>query len=242
MAALYAVVIAACVLTREAWQSATDGQGESALAAAGVAPREVPPPRVGLSLLLFFLVTGMELSAMLWSFTFLTAARGIGTAAAGIAVGGFFGVEMLTRIGLAALGHRVSAPTVLRACCAAIGAGVALMWVLPGASSIAGLAVAGTGLGAVYPSLMVASSGRLGERRAQAVVGYQVAAANLGAAAGSGLTGVVLARAGAGAFPLVLLVIVAVVALLVAALPRRAQCTEGSRGISGSGGSTGGHG
>jgi fucose permease len=223
MAALYAVVIAACVLTRDAWQPATDVDSQGAQAPAGVASREVRPPSVGLSLLLFFLVTGMELSAMLWSFTFLTGARGIGTAPAGIAVGGFFGLEMLTRIGLATWGHRVSAPTVLRACCAAIGAGAALMLLLPGTSSLVGLAVAGTGLGGVYPSLMVASSGSLGTHRAQAVVGYQVAAANLGAAAGSGLTGVVLARAGVGAFPLVLLVIVAVVALLVAALPRRAS-------------------
>jgi fucose permease len=183
----------------------------------------VRAPSVGLSLLLFFLVTGMELSAMLWSFTFLTGARGLGTAAAGVAVGGFFGVQTLTRIGLAALGHRVTAPAVLRACCAAIGAGAALLLVLPGASSIAGLAVAGAGLGGVYPSLMVAASGSLGTRRAQAVVGYQVAAANLGAAAGSGLTGVVLARAGVGAFPVVLLVVVAAVALLVAALPRTAS-------------------
>jgi fucose permease len=226
MAALYVAVIAACVLTRDAWQPVSDGDGDRlrrAAAGSDAASREVRPPSVGLSLLLFFLVTGMELSAMLWSFTFLTGARGIATTAAGVAVGGFFGVQTLTRIGLATLGHRVTAAAVLRACCVAIGAGAALMLLLPGASSIAGLMVAGSGLGGVYPSLMVASSGSLGTRRAQSVVGYQVAAANLGAAAGSGLTGVVLARAGVGAFPVVLLAVVAAVAVLVMALPRRAS-------------------
>jgi fucose permease len=182
-----------------------------------------PPPHVALSLLMFFLVTGMEIAAALWSFTFLTGARGVGNAAAGLAVGGFFAVQTLTRIALATLGHRISAAAVLRLCCAAIAAGAALMLALPGASSIAGLMVAALGLGGIYPSLMVASSGSLGTERARSVVGYQVAAANIGAAAGSGLTGVVLARAGVSAFPVVLLVVVAAVALLVAAPARRAS-------------------
>jgi predicted MFS family arabinose efflux permease len=51
------------------------------------------------------------------------------------------------------------------------------------------------------------------------VVGWQVAAANLGAAAGSGLTGLVLAHLGAGAFPAVLLV-VAGAALLILRVAR----------------------
>jgi fucose permease len=223
MAALYAAVIAACVASRRAWLPADDdGVGRAADTAAVPSP-SLRPPHVGLSLLLFFLVTGMEVAAILWSFTFLTAARGVGTAAAGLAVGGFFGVQTLTRVGLAALGHRITVHAVLRACCAAIVAGALLMLLLPGASSIAGMVIAGTGLGGVYPSLMVASSGSLGSERAQAVVGYQVAAANLGAAAGSGLTGVVLARAGVGAFPVVLLAIVGAVTLLLAAWRRGAS-------------------
>jgi fucose permease len=226
MAVLYVAVIAASVASRRAWLPADDDGGGRAAdtAATGVVPSpSLRPPRVGLSLLLFFLVTGMEVAAILWSFTFLTAARGVGTAAAGLAVGGFFAVQTLTRVGLAALGHRITVLAVLRACCAAIVAGALLMLLLPGVSSIAGMVIAGTGLGGVYPSLMVASSGSLGSQRAQAVVGYQVAAANLGAAAGSGLTGVVLARAGVGAFPVVLLAVVGTVTLLLAAWRRGAS-------------------
>jgi predicted MFS family arabinose efflux permease len=96
------------------------------------------------------------------------------------------------------------------------------MLVLPGVSCLAGVMVAGAGIGAVYPSLMVASSGNLGERRAQSVVGWQVAAANLGAATGAALTGVVLQHAGVAVFPVVMIAVSAPSLALLLSAPRAA--------------------
>jgi predicted MFS family arabinose efflux permease len=177
-------------------------------------------------LLMFFLITSQEASAGLWAFTFLTGARGLGTAVAGVAVGAFFGVQTLTRIVLAAVGHRVAAATVLRICVAMTLAGMALT-LLPHALSIVGLLVAGLGMGGVYPALMVSSGAQLAEGEAQAAVGYQVAVANAGYAAGSALTGVVLAHLGVGTFPAVELLLVAgAAALLLARSTRRARDTR----------------
>ena len=216
MAALYAVDAAVVAWSWRAWL----GDDRRASAHRDAAP--VPGAHVARSLLLFFLVTGMETAAALWMFTFLTGARGLGTAVAGVAAGGFFGVQTAGRVLLAATGHRVEARRVLAAACAVALVGAALMLVLPGAASVAGVAVAGAGIGLLYPSLMVASSSNLGERRAQSVVGWQVAAANTGAATGAALTGVVLQHAGVGTFPVVLIAVSATVVAVLLSAPRAA--------------------
>lgn len=149
-------------------------------------------------------------------------ARGMETAAAGVAAGAFFGVQTAARIVLAATGHRVEAHAVLGAACAAALAGAILMLVLPGGASVAGVAVAGAGIGVLYPSLMVASSGNLGERRAQSVVGWQVAAANAGAATGAAATGFILQHAGVGTFPAVVIAVSAVIVAVLLSAPREA--------------------
>jgi fucose permease len=164
----------------------------------------------------------METSAALWMFTFLTGARGLATAAAGVTAGAFFAVQTAARIALAGAGHRVQARMVLTAACATALGGAILMLVLPGASSVAGVVVGGAGIGVLYPSLMVASSGNLGERRAQSVVGWQVAAANLGAATGAAVTGVLLQHAGIGTFPTVIVALSAVIVALLLSAPRAA--------------------
>jgi fucose permease len=216
MGLVYVVNAAALAWSWRAWR----GRGD--IAARRTAPITAPPrAHVVRSLLLFFLVTGMETSAALWMFTFLTGARGMGTAAAGVAAGAFFAVQTLSRVVLAAAGHRARAATVLATACLTALGGALLMLVLPAAASVAGVVVAGAGIGVLYPSLMVASSGNLGERRAQAVVGWQVAAANLGAASGAAATGVVLQRSGVGTFPVVLIALSAVIAALLSA-PRGA--------------------
>jgi len=219
MAALYGVDAAVLAWSWRAWRGEPTASPERAATATATS---ITRAHVGRSLLLFFLVTGMETSAALWMFTFLTGARGLGTAAAGVAAGAFFAVQTLGRVVLAATGHRVEARNVLAVACAVALGGALLMLALPGVSSVAGVAVAGAGVGVLYPSLMVASSGNLGERRAQSVVGWQVAAANAGAAAGAALTGVILQHAGVGTFPAVLIAVSAVIVALLLSAPRAA--------------------
>jgi fucose permease len=220
VAALYLAAGAALAVSWNGWGGGTSASGGDASEPVRVTTAlTAVSPGVRRSLLLFFLLTGMEVAAGLWSFTFLTQARGLGTGAAGVSVSAFFAAQAASRVALAALGHRIEAGAVLLSSCAAVVAGAASMLALPGASTVAGMVLAGVGIGVIYPSLMVASSGRLGERRAQSVVGYQVAAANLGAAAGSGVTGVVLAHLGAGAFPAVLLVLAGVAVVILARRP-----------------------
>lgn len=219
MAALYLAVAVALAFSWSAWRGAERSVDAAQRGAANARSQRA---HVARSLLLFFLVTAMETSAALWTFTFLTGARGMGTAAAGVTVGVFFAVQTSGRVALAALGNRAGAAAVLLAATVCALAGAVLMLALPGVAGVAGVMVAGAGLGLLYPSLMVASSGGLGERRAQAVVGWQVASANVGAAAGVGVTGVVLQRAGVGAFPIVEIAVGAVVVALLLSAPREA--------------------
>jgi fucose permease len=131
----------------------------------------------------FFAYVGAEVTVGQWASTLLHESRGLSATAAGLATAGFwfsFGVGRLT-VGLS--GPRWPASRLLEASMIVAGAGGLGIWILPGAvSGIISICVAGAGMAAIFPTLVALTVLRARGARAVAMIGYQVAAAAVGAA------------------------------------------------------------
>ncbi|MGH2686957.1 MAG: MFS transporter, partial [Actinomycetota bacterium] len=187
-------LIVAFVVTRRGWSGGLTGEHL-------VAPAR-PNAILVATLALFFVYTGLEISAGQWAFTLLTEERGLSTTVSGLAVSAYWGSLTAGRFLLAALGNRVDPPALLR--WSTVGACVAtsLLWWDPvRAVGPIALVVLGFCLAAVFPTLVSLTPVRLGQRRASAVIGYQLAAGGLGGGALPALAGVVAGGISLAALP-----------------------------------------
>ena len=147
---------------------------------------EAPGPGARAPLLflvvLFFLYTGVEVGAGQWAFTLLSEGRGMSTAAAGVWVAIYWGGLTVGRFGFGLVGDRLKPSRILNGSMLVALAGVGWLWMDPGGLGVVGLPVAGLGFAAVFPTLVSVTPARLGRGRSTKAMGYQLAAANLGAA------------------------------------------------------------
>jgi len=148
-------------------------------------------PAVWPGVALFFLYTGLEVTAGQWSYTLLTETRGVAPAMAGTAVAAYWGSLTVGRLLAGALTPRVSPRVLLRAALVLAPIGGALVWSAGTAVlAVVGLMILGAALAPVYPLLTADTPRRVGTRYAMHAVGFQVSAAYLGAAAIPGAVGV----------------------------------------------------
>lgn len=165
-----------------------EGGGADAEALTG---RVVAPALVGAASLLVYVV--VELSAGQWSATLFDEARAMTAATAGLWASGFWGAFCVGRIVAASVGDRLHPARMLTGNLVVMSAGLVLFWVAPSpVLGGVGLLVAGFGMAPVFPSIIALTPLRLGDRAAASVVGYQVAAAGIGAGAGPALIGLAL--------------------------------------------------
>jgi len=210
-----AALIVAFVVTRQRWGGRLP-----------VEERTVPArPNAILiaTLALFFVYTGLEISAGQWAFTLLTEERGLGTTVAGLAVSAYWGSLTAGRLLLAFLGNRATPASLLRWSTVGAAVATALLWwsPVPAVGPIA-LVVLGFCLAAVFPTLVSLTPVRLGERRASAVIGYQLAAGGLGGGAFPALAGAVAGGISLAALPPFLFAIALVMVALNATASRLA--------------------
>ncbi len=196
---LLALMAVAFRLTRREWDAPLP---ETAARAAPASPllETLVRPRVWLNLSLFFVYTGLEVSAGQWTYTLLTEARGIDPVAASAWIAAYWGGLTAGRIVSGALAGRVAAGTILRV--ATMGAAVSslALWHDPGMRvGLLALPVLGVCLAPIYPLLIAETPHRLGATHAAAAIGFQVAAAYLGTAAIPGLVGLLATVHGLGA-------------------------------------------
>lgn len=171
-------------LTRRAWDL-----GAEAEAAAGdrespaTMARTLAQGRVWLQVAAFFVLTGFEATAGQWSFTLLTEARGLSTAAAGAWVGAFWAAFTVGRIAAGFVVHRIGSLRLMRlaALGMVVGAGLFALNPTPLLGGL-GLVIAGFSCAPIFPGLMAETPRRLGPALAAHAVGFQVSGAILGAA------------------------------------------------------------
>jgi fucose permease len=174
----------AFAVTRRVWarSQAGDANHPHAEAAPPIAESlRLPAARLGV--LLFVCYTGLELGVGAWAFTLLTEGRGMSATRAGAWTSLYWvGLTCGRLLGAALVAH-IGSRLLLRSAMALLVAGLALFAAsLAPSWDLAGLVIAGTAAGPIFPTLIAQTPGRLGERHAVNAVGFQIAAAALGQA------------------------------------------------------------
>jgi fucose permease len=161
---------------------------------------------------LFLVSNGLEATAGDWSYTQLTAARGVGTGAASFGASLLWAGLAVGRIGLGLLGNRVRPIRLLDASVGVAALAAVGFWLTPPpVATFVALPMIGLGVAVMFPLLVFITPSRVGLRMTTHAIGYGMAAGTLGAGAFPALTGLLLQSLG-------LLTLGAVLTLLAAAL------------------------
>ncbi|HQD04852.1 MAG TPA: MFS transporter [Halanaerobiales bacterium] len=147
-----------------------------------------------ISILLFFVYTGIEFSFGHWTYTLLTESRGVNPEIAGFLAGGYWGFFTIGRILAGFLAYRVRSMSLFKAgILFGLSGSVILALNLGQWISFLGVALAGMAIAPIFPALVSSTSYRVGEEHTTNTIGMQMAAAGLGGSFLPGLAGV-LAR------------------------------------------------
>jgi len=142
-----------------------------------------------LGLVVFFVYTGLEVSAGQWETSYIRGHLGLSASAAGLAAFGYWGALTAVRIGLALPAKAPSAHTVIRYGLLLSIVGCGLIWWQPDTVVVVlAFALIGASLAGVFPALIAVTPERIGAERAQHAIAWQVGAA---AAGGSGISAVI---------------------------------------------------
>ena len=155
-------------------------------------------PAAWLSMLLFIVYTGVELSIGQWAFPLLVSARGLGTVEAGAAVSAYWAGLTLGRLFFGGIVATIGVERLLQACLLTVLVGLGLLWApaSPGmafaAPSLAfvALGLLGVAQAPVYPALIALTPSHFGSAHTANAVGFQVAASVIGGAGLPALIGV----------------------------------------------------
>jgi fucose permease len=143
-----------------------------------------------LSIILFFLYAGIEVSAGQWSYPLFTEARNIDVKVAGLWVSIYWGIFTIGRLIFGFIVNYVGAVPMLRACMLGIIIGTFGLIARVNTLSFIGLAFVGLVQAPIFPLLISETPKRMGNRLASRAIGYQVGAAGLGIAILPGLAGI----------------------------------------------------
>jgi fucose permease len=144
---------------------------------------------LALGLVVFFVYTGLEVSAGQWETSYVRGHLGLSASAAGLASFGYWGALTAVRIGLALPAKAPSAHTVIRYGLLLSIVACGLIWWQPDdVVVVLAFALLGASLAGVFPALIAVTPQRIGAERAQHAIAWQVGAA---AAGGSGISAVI---------------------------------------------------
>jgi MFS family permease len=170
-----------------------------------------------LSAFLFALYVAIEMGAGMWSASILIESRHFDPGLAGLAITLFYGAIMGGRVLVGFVSERVGNRRLIR-----IGLSVAILGItllmIPGSATqaIVGLLLLGLGGAPVYPSLMHETPRRFDPETTGKVIGWQVAAANIGGAIIPAAFGLLAAWLGLEAvFPAIAAIVVLLLVLSI---------------------------
>jgi fucose permease len=187
-------------------------------------------PAAWLGIVLFFMFTGVEITAGQWPYTLFTEARSVAPATAGFWVSVYWGSLTVGRILLGVFVDRLGVIAVSRACMLGTVLGSAcIWWNTADIVSFLGLALIGFSVAPLFPSQISITPQRVGTGHAANAIGFQVAAASLGIASLPGLAGVLAENAGLETIGPFLLVISTATLLLHEALVHRSAARQPKR-------------
>ncbi|MFO8042806.1 MAG: MFS transporter [Alkalispirochaeta sp.] len=237
----YVVLVAASlatlflfVMTRRSWNREVPGEeGDqtnavnrpAAVEAVDLSPRRIRMIGAG-SVVIFFLYTGLEVVAGQWAFSLFTIERGVSAARAGTWVGIYWAALTVGRIVFGWVSERMPVTVILRGALGGVAIGIVLLF--PPAVTILsplGLAIMGFSLAPIFPLLIGETPRRIGAHRANHLIGFQIAAANIGAVSIVALVGAAVEGISLEVVPwalvIILVLFVAIHETLVALSPPR---------------------
>ena len=163
---------------------------------------------VQLSMLIFFLYTGMELGLGLWAYSLLTESRGVAPEVAGIVTGSYWAIFTLGRILAGWYAKKVDDRKLIYLSVSFAFLGTALLLTNFGQlTSILGITVAGFSIAPIFPGLVSSTASRVGFRHQANTIGMQMAAASFGIMAVPSLAGVLAKIYGLEVIPLYMLTV-----------------------------------
>ena len=179
------------------------------------------------SLAVFFVYAGMATSAAVWVFTYLAEDRNFSEGLGGVVVAGYFAAFSASRFALGAVGERFHPNGLLRWSSVATVTALAAVWASPANwLVVVTLITAGFARGPIFPLEILLTPRRVGDAGTARLVGYQIAAANVGGAAVPGLIGIAVGWAGLGVIPPLLLAFAVLSAVAVEILRARSGYLE----------------
>lgn len=148
-------------------------------------------------MLIFFVYTGVEVGAGQWEASYCRGHLGLSASAAGLATFGYWAALTGIRILLAVLPRPVPLVRVVRWGSALGAVGAVLIWWQPDrAVALGGFMLLGAALAGVFPALIGLTPARIGRRRAEHAIAWQVGAAAAGGSGLSALMGLLIGVAG----------------------------------------------
>jgi fucose permease len=162
---------------------------------------------IWLSMAIFFVYTGLEVSAGQWTYTLLTESRAVPATVAGLWTSVYWGSLTVGRIVLGALVERMGAQRLLHLCLAGVVAGCLGLWPANALVNGAALVLLGFSQAPLFPTLTAETRRRVGRERADSTIGLQLATTGLGASVVPALAGVFAARISLETLPPFLLVL-----------------------------------
>lgn len=192
------------ILTLGLWKSQTESQEPVVSAKTSETLRL---PVVWLSLIVFFLYTGIEVSIGQWLFTVLTKSRNIGEVTAGFWTSVYWGSLTVGRIVFGIVLTRVPVNKVLLGSfLAVVIAAVLILLDISNIVTLLGIFIAGFALAPVFPSLISLTPKRVGSGNAANAVGFQISAAMTGGALLPAFAGLTIDRFGLEMIPVIHLI------------------------------------
>lgn len=198
VAGFLAVVLALFIWSRQIWGWPAEHAPEPGEAHRRGALDALKSPLVWVSILLFVLYAGVEITPGQWTYSLFTETRGISPTAAGFWVSFYWASFTIGRIAFGFVGDRWPVKNVLRGTMIGVVIGALLYWLDPfnGLGGIIGLGVMGFSQAPMFPFLVLNTPHVMGKVRASHSIGFQVAGAGLGVALVPSLAGLLAAQAG----------------------------------------------
>ena len=201
------IILAACFfLTISMWQQKSSPTQEQRITDYKTPIVEtLRLPIVWMSILLFFLYTGVEVSFGSWTYSLLTLSRGVPTEVAGLWAGSYWATFTVGRILAGLLTRQLGGKILISTGLLSATIGAVLLWWNPfPTASIIAVSIIGFSLAPLFPGLVSATGSRVGEHHAANTIGMQISAAGLGAAVIPGLAGVLAQNISLEAIPVYL--------------------------------------
>lgn len=165
-------------------------------------------PQVWLSVLLFFLYVGAEVSLGTWTYSLLTEERGIAPAMAGLFAGSYWATFTIGRVIAGLYAKRLGIHSLaIGGVAGALLGSLLLVWNPFPAANLLAVAIIGFAIAPIFPAMMSGTSQRVGARFAANTIGMQMAATGLGGVVITSLVGVLARRVSLEVVPVAMVVV-----------------------------------